>query len=101
MQRYSSVRIGEDIYILRGKDEEVIRSKDNPNYCALTVNGVYFLNRGNRPYSMVLACAALQDRYNILHFYRDRLIASSGTTGDFVDISLLPQVLGHDVPERL
>lgn len=101
MQRYETIRIGEDIYILRGKNENVIRSKDNPEHCTLSVNGVYFLNRGNRPYSMVLACASLQDRYNILNFYRDRLIASSGTTGDFVDVSLLPSFLGVDLPERL
>lgn len=101
MQRYETIRIGEEIYITKGKNENVIRSKDNPEYCALSVNGVYFLNRGSRPYSMVLACASLQDRYNILHFYRDRLIASSGTTGDFVDVSLLPSFLGVDLPERL
>lgn len=61
MQRYSTVRIGEDIYILRGLDNNVIRSKQNPSYCTLSVNGVYFLNRGTEPYSLVLACAHLQD----------------------------------------
>jgi hypothetical protein len=59
MQRYKSVRIGESIYILYGKDDNVVRSHDNPNYCTLTVNGVYFLNRGGEPYSLVLSCAAL------------------------------------------
>lgn len=63
MQRYSTVRIGEDIYILRGKDENVVRSKDNPSYCSLSVNGVYFINRGAEPYSLVLACADLQDKH--------------------------------------
>lgn len=101
MQRYETIRIGEDIYILKGKNEDVIRSKDNPTYCNLSVNGVRFLNRSNHPYSLMLACASLQDRYDILHFYRDRLIASSGTTGDFVDVSLLPQFLGDSMPERL
>ena len=61
MQRYTTVRIGEEIYILRGKDEHVIRSKQNPSYCGLSINGVYFLNRGIEPYSLVLACAHLQD----------------------------------------
>jgi len=59
MQRYSSVRIGGDIYIINGKDEKVIRSKDNPNYASLTVNGVYFTNRTSEPYSLMLACADL------------------------------------------
>lgn len=62
MQRYSTIRIGEDVYILRGKDENVMRSQSNPTYCSLSVNGIYFLNRGIKPYSLVLACAHLQDR---------------------------------------
>lgn len=61
MDRYECTRIGEDIYILKGKDEHVIRSKDNPKVCSLAVNGIFFLNRGDRPYSLVLACASLQD----------------------------------------
>jgi len=59
MRRYSNIRIGEEIYILRGEDTNVFRSKSNPSYCGLSVNGIYFLNRGNKPYSMVLACTHL------------------------------------------
>ena len=101
MQRYKTYRIGQDIYILEGRDKNVIRSHDNPNYCGLSINGLYFTNRDNEPYSMVLACASLQDRYDLLHFYRDNLIANSGTTGDFVDVSVLPKFLGVNLPERL
>lgn len=61
MQRYQTVRIGENIFILKGKDDSVVRSSDNPSYCGLSVNGVVFLNRSNQPYSLVLACANLQD----------------------------------------
>lgn len=61
MQRYQTIRIGEEIYILKGIDETVVRSADNPSYCGLSVNGVVFLNRSNDPYSLVLACASLQD----------------------------------------
>lgn len=101
MQRYKTVRIGEEIYILRGKDEKVMRSKSNPSYCGLTVNGIYFLNRGVKPYSMVLACAHLQDQYDLLNFYRDNLIANSGTIGDWIDYTLIPAELGVTLPERL
>lgn len=101
MQRYKSFRIGEDIYILEGKDDSVVRSHDNPRYCSLTLNGLYFTNRNSQPYSIVLACASLQDKYNLLHFYRDNLIANSGTTGDFIDVSVLPKFLGVNLPERL
>ena len=101
MQRYETIRIGEEIYILRGKNENIIRSKTNPSYCSLSVNGVYLLNRGSEPYSLVLACADQQDRYDILHFYRDNLIANSGTVGDWIDETLIPTHLGVSMPERL
>lgn len=101
MQRYETTRIGDNIYILKGLNENVIRSQSNPSYCSLSVNGVYFLNRGTEPYSLVLACAHLQDKYDILHFYRDNLIANSGTVGDFIDVSMLPNFLGHSTAEKL
>lgn len=101
MQRYTTVRIGEEIYILKGKDDTVMRSKSNPTYCSLSVNGIYFLNRGLKPYSMVLACAHLQDQYDLLNFYRDNLVANSGTVGDWIDYTLIPAELGVNLPERL
>lgn len=101
MQRYETIRIGEEVYILRGKNDKVIRSKTNPSYCGLSVNGVYLLNRGSEPYSLVLACADQQDRYDLLHFYRDNIIANSGTVGDWIDETLIPDHLGVSFPERL
>ena len=101
MQRYSSIRIGGDIYIINGKDEHVIRSKDNPNYASLSVNGVYFTNRTNKPYSLMLACADLQDKYDLLIYYRDVLIANSGVKGQIIDFSLIPANLGVNWPERI
>ena len=101
MWRYETVRIGEEIYILRGKNEHVMRSKTNPSYCGLSVNGVYLLNRGSEPYSLVLACADQQDRYDLLHFYRDNIIANSGTVGDWIDETLIPEHLGVKFSERL
>lgn len=101
MQRYNTIRIGEEIYILRGLDKTVMRSKDNPNFCSLSVNGVYFLNRSQQPYSLILKCAHLQDRYDLLNYYRDSLIANSGTAGVIMDMSLLPTNLGVKWPERV
>lgn len=60
-QRYSTVRIGEEIYILTGKDEHAMRTKDAPEKTTLNVNGVWFNNRGSEPYSMVINCMVLQD----------------------------------------
>ena len=101
MQRYNTIRIGQDIYILRGKDKTVMRSKDNPKFCGLSINGVYFLNRSQQPYSLILKCAHLQDRYDLLHFYRDKIVANSGTAGVIMDMSLLPNNLGVQWPERV
>ena len=101
MQRYQTIRIGESIYVLKGLDKNVIRSHDNPSYCSLSVNGIYFVNRNSEPYSLMLACANLQDKYDLLHFYRDNLIASSGTVGDWIDVSMIPKFLGVNLPERL
>ena len=101
MKRYNTIRIGQDIYILRGEDKTAIRSKDNPNFCTLSVNGVYFLNRSQQPYSLILKCAHLQDRYDLLIYYRDNLIANSGTSGTIMDMSLLPVNLGVQWPERV
>ena len=101
MQRYTTIRINDEYYILRGKDDSVIRSKSNPNYCGLTVNGVVFLNRSKEPYSLILKCASLQDRYDLLQYYRDVLMANSGVKGSIMDISLIPKSLGVQFPERV
>ena len=100
-QRYSTVRIGSEIYILKGIDENVIRTKDAPNKATLSVNGVWFNNRCSEPFSMVQKCMVLQDRYDLLHFYRDNLIAQSGSVGDFINLPTLPTILGDDLSERL
>lgn len=106
MQRYETVRIGDNqtsdnFFILRGKNENVIRTKDDPSYCGLSVNGMYFLNRSQEPFSLVLACAHMQDRYDILNFYLNNIIANSGTVGDWIDTSLIPSWLGQEGADRL
>ena len=101
MQRYSTIRIGDEIYILKGKDEDVVRTKDDPTKCGLTVNGVWFNNRSGEPYSMVKACMVLQDKYDLCHFYRDKLIANSGSVGDWINMPTLPAFLGDEMPERI
>ena len=101
MQRYSTIRIGDEIYILNGKDENVVRTKDAPDKCSLTVNGVWFNNRSSEPYSMVNACMVLQDKYDLACFYRDKLIANSGSVGDWINMPTLPAFLGDTMPERI
>lgn len=99
--RYEGVRIGESIYITRGKSENVIRSIDNPTKCGLSVNGIFLTNRNHKPQSLVLQCAPLQDKYDVVMYLRDNILANSGTAGDWLDISMLPTVLGSDLTERI
>lgn len=40
-------------------------------------------------------------QYDLLAYYRDNLIANSGTVGDWIDLTLIPAQLGADLPERL
>lgn len=99
--RYRGYRIGEEIYIIEGKDEEAIRSISNPNDCGLSVNGIMMTNRSGKPYSLMGACAHLQDKYDILMFFRDTMIANAGVAGDWVDMSNLPAELGDNMIDRL
>lgn len=101
MNRYEGIRIGETIFIHTDIAKDVIRSMDNPSFCTLSTSGIYYSTRNAEAYSLVLACANLQDKYDILHFYRDSLIANSGTAGDWLDLSMLPVALGQDLPERI
>lgn len=99
--RYSGVKICDSIYILNGKDDTAIRSKDNPEYCSLSVNGLFFTNNSGQPYSLMGACMHLQDKYDIIMYFKDSVISNSGTAGDWIDLRVLPTVLGSDLIERI
>jgi len=101
LDRYKGARIGSEIYLDMGKDEDVVRSMEDPYSCTLTINGIQMTSRSGKPFSMVLSTANLQDRYDLLHWYRDTLIANSGVKGDFMDVSTLPMFLGTSPEERL
>lgn len=101
LDRYEGVRIGETIYITRGKSEFVSRSIDTPGKCGLSVNGIFFLDTNGEPFSLIVNTMSLQDKYDLLIYYRDNLIANSGTVGDWLDLASLPAVLGEETPERI
>ena len=98
--KHEGVKIGEEIYICRG-EVDVIRSASNPKECTLSVNGMFFSDKNGQPFSLVINTMSMQDRYDMLIFYRDNLIASSGTIGDWIDLAHVPAVLGVELPERL
>ena len=99
--RHEGVKIGEDIYITRGVAKDIIRSISDPKDCSLTINGIFFSDRNGDPFSIVLHTMDLQDRYDLTIYYRDTLVASGGTVGDFVDVNHLPTFLGEELPERV
>ena len=99
--RYRGVRIGQSIYINRGEDKDIIRTIDDPSKCSLSIGGIYLINRDHAPMSLVLQCSFLQDKYDVVQYLRDNVLANSGTVGDWLDISMLPSVLGNDITERL
>lgn len=99
--RYEGVRINTNIYIPIGKSEHVIRSIDDPKHATLSVNGMFYSDRNGDPFSLVLKTANLQDKYDVLNFYRDNVIAESGSIGDWIDVAHLPKFLGADTTERL
>jgi hypothetical protein len=101
MNRYEGTRIGTNIFIPTGLSKNMIRSADNPKHCSLSINGMFYADRNGDPWSLILSTANLQDKFDILHFYRDNIIAESGSTGDWLDIAYLPKVLGSDLTERL
>ena len=98
--RYKGTRIGEEIYAEMGRDDTAIRSNDSPYECALSFNGISYTDGHGKPYSLVLATKNIQDKYNILHFHRDTLIANSGVKGSHVDVANLPSFLGESPEER-
>ena len=40
-------------------------------------------------------------RYDVINFYKDNVIANSGTAGDWLDLAVLPTALGSDLAERI
>jgi hypothetical protein len=99
--RKQAIRIGTSIFIELEEDENVVRSMGDPDNCTLSVNGMFFSDRNGDPFSLVLSTSNLQDKYDCLHFYRDNVIAESGTVGDWLDVAHLPKFLGATVAERL
>lgn len=101
VERVKVIKLGKDIHIVLDEEDKVIRSMTNPTQCTLDLNGIYHIDKNGKPYSLVFATMKLQDKYNLLHFYRDNLIATSGTKGQYLDVSMLPDFLGDEPAEKI
>ena len=98
---HQGIKIGDSIYITRGEPEFYVQSRSNPRDVSLTVNGMFFNDKNGQPYSLMMSTMDLQDRYDLLIYSRDNLIATSGTVGDWIDLAHLPVALGVEMPERI
>lgn len=101
LTRHEGIKIGEEVYITRGESENIVRSISNPKDCTLSINGMFLSDKNGNPMSIVLNTMDLQDKYDLLIYYRDNLIATSGTVGDWVDVAHLPAFLGEEITERV
>lgn len=61
LYRHEGVRIGGEIYIVRGESKTVIRSISNPKECSLSINGIFFEDKNGMPFSIMLSTMDLQD----------------------------------------
>lgn len=98
---HEGVKIGGEIYITRGEPDYYIKSKTDNRSCKLNINGMFFNDKNGQPFSLIASTMSMQDKYDLLIYSRDNLIASSGTIGDWIDIAALPAVLGAELPERV
>ena len=98
---HEGIKIGAEIYITKGEPEYYIRSKSDTRSCKLNINGMFFNDKNGQPFSLIQATQDLQDKLDLLIYYRDNLIATSGTIGDWVDAASLPAFLGVEMPERI
>ena len=98
---HEGIKIGAEIYITKGEPEYYVKSKSDPRSCKLNINGMFFNDKNGQPFSLIQSTQGLQDKYDLLIYYRDNLIATSGTIGDWVDAASLPAFLGVEMPERI
>ena len=101
LDRYEGVRIGGDVYLMKGMSQNVLRPLDREWYCGLSFNGIHYNKRNAKPYSMVSMTADIQDKYDILFYHYENLVATSGTKGTRVVLENIPKEFGNDLFERM
>ena len=77
------------------------RDIDAPNEPRLSINGIWYTNGHGGPYSLMLATADLQDKYDLNLYLKDNAAALSGTRGAIIDVSMIPEWLGDSPEERV
>lgn len=103
LDRYEGIRIGYDLYVNCGRTDasRMPRSEGQPFKTTLSYNGATYNERNGKPYSLSLALKDIQDSYDIMHFFRDNLVANSGVNGSRINMAAIPKALGDNFMERL
>ena len=94
LDRYEGVRILGDIYVGMGRSLNVVRKDSAPHVCTLSYDGVNYE-------SLILLTRSLQDRYNILHYFEENMLAVSGTKAVDVNPADVPSFITGTEQERI
>lgn len=100
---YKGIRIGgeDGVFVSLGRVDSCIRSVENPYKTSLLFNGMAYSELNSRPHSMVLSLVDIQDRYDILVYQEENLMAHFHPGGVNIDVPSLPTFLGSDPYERI
>ena len=93
---YEFIKIGDDMYIHMEKSRYQRRDKENPSRVHLSYNGMILDAGDGTPYSSVWNTKDLDDLYKVLHFHKERLIATSGVRGTVYDLGSKPDGMELD-----
>ena len=99
--RYEVYRIGSDIYVGGRRCDEAPRRKDSPWKTRLSYDGLVNHPGNGHIVSIVLQMKELQDLYDIIMFFRNNMIATSGVSGSRVNVAAIPKALGKKFMDRL
>jgi len=99
--RYEGYRIGQNVYFGLGRTKNVYRSQSAPFKAGFSYDGVTYNDRNGEPYSLGLSLIPIQDKYDLLMYFRDNYIANSGVKGSRTNLAAIPTVLGNTFTERM
>lgn len=99
--RYEVYRVGTDLFLCGRRCDEAPRKRDTPWRTTLSYNGIINTNPSLLVRSMVNDMREIQDLYDIMLFFRNNAVATSGVSGSRVNIAAIPKVLGKKFMDRL
>jgi hypothetical protein len=93
--RYEGICIEDRIFLAMGRSRFPTRPDGDPYGCYLSYNGEYYGK------SLYISGKDLQDKYDLLSFHQDNLIAIGGVPGVILDINDIPKFLGAKMVDRV